>query len=66
MSAIVKALDKIEEGQESRGLCAEAAEGDIEFKDGKFTVAARQVGAWAMSRSTPYRDKFVAPIWSRA
>jgi len=40
MSAIVKALDKVE--AKARKIAAhvmEAAEGDIEFKDGKFTVA---------------------------
>lgn len=40
MSAIVKALDKIEaKAKKVAGFMMEAAEGDIEFKDGKFTVA---------------------------
>jgi carbon-monoxide dehydrogenase large subunit len=39
MSAIFKALDKIEaKAKKVAGYCLEAAEGDIEFKDGKFTV----------------------------
>jgi aerobic carbon-monoxide dehydrogenase large subunit len=39
MSAIVKALDKVEaKAKKVAALCMEAAEGDIEFKDGKFTV----------------------------
>jgi carbon-monoxide dehydrogenase large subunit len=39
MSAIVKALDKIEaKAKKVAGFLMEAAEGDIEFKDGKFTV----------------------------
>jgi carbon-monoxide dehydrogenase large subunit len=39
MSAIVKALDKIEaKARKVAGHVLEAAEGDIEFKDGKFTV----------------------------
>ncbi len=40
MSAIVKALDKIEiKAKKVAAFMMEAAEGDIEFKDGKFTVA---------------------------
>ena len=40
MSAIVKALDKVEaKAKKVAALMLEAAEGDIEFKDGKFTVA---------------------------
>ncbi len=39
MSAIVKALDKIEaKAKKVAGYVLEAAEGDIEFKDGKFSV----------------------------
>jgi aerobic carbon-monoxide dehydrogenase large subunit len=39
MSAIFKALDKIEaKAKKVAGHVLEAAEGDIEFKDGKFTV----------------------------
>ncbi len=39
MSAIVKALDKVEaKAKKVAALCMEAAEGDIEFKDGKFSV----------------------------
>ncbi len=39
MSAIVKALDKIEaKAKKVAGHVLEASEGDIEFKDGKFTV----------------------------
>src|SRR6187401_223451 len=40
MSAIVKALDKVEaKAKKVATHLLEAAEGDIEFKDGKFTVA---------------------------
>ena len=40
MSAIVKALDKVEaKAKRVAAFMMEAAEGDIEFKDGKFTVA---------------------------
>jgi carbon-monoxide dehydrogenase large subunit len=40
MSAIVKALDKVEaKAKKVAAFMMEAAEGDIEFKDGKFTVA---------------------------
>ncbi len=40
MSAIVKALDKVEaKAKKIAAHMLEAAEGDIEFKDGKFTVA---------------------------
>jgi carbon-monoxide dehydrogenase large subunit len=39
MSAIVKALDKVEaKAKKVAAFMMEAAEGDIEFKDGKFTV----------------------------
>jgi aerobic carbon-monoxide dehydrogenase large subunit len=39
MSAIVKALDKVEaKAKKVAALCMEAAEKDIDFKDGKFTV----------------------------
>ena len=39
MSAIVKALDKIEaKAKKVAGFMMEAAESDIDFKDGKFTV----------------------------
>jgi carbon-monoxide dehydrogenase large subunit len=39
MSAIVKALDKVEaKAKKVAAFMLEAAEGDIEFKDGKFTV----------------------------
>jgi len=39
MSAIVKALDKVEaKARKVAALCMEAAEADIDFKDGKFTV----------------------------
>jgi len=39
MSAIVKALDKIEaKAKKVAGFMMEASENDIEFKDGKFTV----------------------------
>jgi aerobic carbon-monoxide dehydrogenase large subunit len=41
MSAIVKALDKVEaKAKKVAAYLLEAAEGDIEFKDGKFTVPA--------------------------
>ncbi|HKH95323.1 MAG TPA: molybdopterin cofactor-binding domain-containing protein, partial [Beijerinckiaceae bacterium] len=40
MSAIFKAIDKvIAKGKKVAGYVLEAAEGDIEFKDGKFSVA---------------------------
>jgi carbon-monoxide dehydrogenase large subunit len=40
MSAIVKALEKVEaKAKKVAGFMMEAAESDIEFKDGKFTVA---------------------------
>jgi carbon-monoxide dehydrogenase large subunit len=40
MSAIYKAIDKvIAKGKKVAGYALEAAEGDIEFKDGKFSVA---------------------------
>lgn len=45
MSAIVKALDKVE--AKARKIAAhilEASEGDIEFKDGRFTVAGTDRG----------------------
>jgi aerobic carbon-monoxide dehydrogenase large subunit len=39
MSAIVKALDKVEaKAKKVAALCMEAAESDIDFKDGKFSV----------------------------
>jgi aerobic carbon-monoxide dehydrogenase large subunit len=39
MSAIVKALDKVEaKAKKVAALCMEAAEADIDFKDGRFTV----------------------------
>jgi aerobic carbon-monoxide dehydrogenase large subunit len=39
MSAIVKALDKVEaKAKKVAALCMEAAEKDIDFKDGRFTV----------------------------
>ena len=48
MSAIVKALDKIEaKAKKVAAFMLEAAEGDIEFKDGKFTVAGTdKAAAW--------------------
>jgi carbon-monoxide dehydrogenase large subunit len=46
MSAIVKALDKIEaKAKKVAAYILEAAEGDIEFKDGKFTVAGTDKSA---------------------
>src|SRR5579885_1618650 len=46
MSAIVKALDKIEaKAKKVAAHMLEAAEGDIEFKDGKFTVAGTDKSA---------------------
>jgi aerobic carbon-monoxide dehydrogenase large subunit len=39
MSAIVKALDKVEaKAKKVAALCMEAAEADIDFKDGRFSV----------------------------
>jgi carbon-monoxide dehydrogenase large subunit len=48
MSAIVKALDKVEaKAKKVAAFMLEAAEGDIEFKDGKFTVAGTdKTAAW--------------------
>jgi carbon-monoxide dehydrogenase large subunit len=48
MSAIVKALDKIEaKAKKVAAHMLEAAEGDIEFKDGKFTVSGTdKTAAW--------------------
>ncbi|HZL61428.1 MAG TPA: xanthine dehydrogenase family protein molybdopterin-binding subunit, partial [Pseudolabrys sp.] len=46
MSAIVKALDKVEaKAKTVAAFMLEAAEGDIEFKDGKFTVAGTDKSA---------------------
>jgi carbon-monoxide dehydrogenase large subunit len=46
MSAIVKALDKIEaKAKKVAAFVLEAAEGDIEFKEGKFTVAGTDKSA---------------------
>ena len=54
MSAIVKALDKIEaKAKKVAAYVLEAAEGDIEFKDGKFTVAGTD-------RSVPWTDVTLA------
>jgi carbon-monoxide dehydrogenase large subunit len=49
MSALVKALDKVEaKAKKVAAHLMEAAEGDIEFKDGKFTVAGTDKSvAWA-------------------
>jgi carbon-monoxide dehydrogenase large subunit len=45
MSAIAKALDKvIAKGKKVAGYVLEAAEGDIEFKDGRFAVAGTDRG----------------------
>jgi carbon-monoxide dehydrogenase large subunit len=46
MSAIVKALDKVEaKAKKVAAFMMEASEGDIEFKDGKFTVAGTDKSA---------------------
>jgi aerobic carbon-monoxide dehydrogenase large subunit len=46
MSAIVKALDKVEaKAKKVAAFVLEAAEGDIEFKDGKFSVAGTDKSA---------------------
>ena len=46
ISAIVKALDKVEaKAKKVAAFMLEAAEGDIEFKDGKFTVAGTDKSA---------------------
>jgi carbon-monoxide dehydrogenase large subunit len=46
MSAVVKALDKVEaKAKKVAAYMLEAAEGDIEFKDGKFTVAGTDKSA---------------------
>ena len=48
MSALVKALDKVEaKAKKVAAHLLEAAEGDIEFKDGKFSVAGTdKTAAW--------------------
>jgi carbon-monoxide dehydrogenase large subunit len=48
MSALVKALDKVEaKAKKVAAYMLEAAEGDIEFKDGKFTIAGTdKAAAW--------------------
>ena len=48
ISAVVKALDKVEaKAKKVAAHMLEAAEGDIEFKDGKFTVAGTdKAAAW--------------------
>jgi carbon-monoxide dehydrogenase large subunit len=48
MSALVKALDKVEaKARKVAGHLLEAAEDDIEFKDGRFTVAGTdKAAAW--------------------
>jgi carbon-monoxide dehydrogenase large subunit len=46
LSAVVKALDKVEaKAKKVAAFMLEAAEGDIEFKDGKFTVAGTDKSA---------------------
>jgi carbon-monoxide dehydrogenase large subunit len=46
MTAIVKALDKVEaKAKKVAAFMLEAAEGDIEFKDGKFTIAGTDKSA---------------------
>jgi len=46
MSAIVKALDKVEaKAKKIAAHLLEAADADIEFKDGKFTVAGTDKSA---------------------
>ncbi|MFL4985758.1 MAG: xanthine dehydrogenase family protein molybdopterin-binding subunit, partial [Xanthobacteraceae bacterium] len=46
MTAIVKALDKVEaKAKKVAAFMLEAAEGDIEFKDGKFTVSGTDKSA---------------------
>jgi len=49
LSAVVKALDKVEaKAKKVASHLLEAAEGDIEFKDGKFTVKGTdKAAAWA-------------------
>ena len=58
-SAIVKALDKIvNKGRKIAAHLLEAAEGDIEFKDGKFTVAgtdrSKAFGEVALAAYVPH------------
>jgi len=58
-SAIVKALDKIvNKGKKIAAHLLEAAEGDIEFKDGKFTVAgtdrSKTFGEVALAAYVPH------------
>jgi len=62
MSAIVKALDKIEaKAKKVAAHMLEAAESDIEFKDGKFSVAGTdKSAAWAEVALNAYTaHKFV-------
>jgi carbon-monoxide dehydrogenase large subunit len=58
-SAIVKAIDKVvNKGKKIAAHLLEAAEADIEFKDGKFTVAgtdkAKTLGEVAMAAYVPH------------
>ncbi len=62
MSAVVKALDKVEaKAKKVAAYMMEAAEGDIEFKDGKFTVAGTdKSAAWGdVSLNAYVAHKFV-------
>jgi carbon-monoxide dehydrogenase large subunit len=62
ISAIVKALDKVEaKAKKVAAYMLEAAEGDIEFKDGKFTVAGTdKTAAWGEVALNAYiAHKFV-------
>src|SRR6202023_2259445 len=56
MSAVVKALDKIEaKAKKVAAHVLEAAEADIEFKDGKFTVAGTdKSAAWGEGTLNAY------------
>jgi len=63
MSAIVKAVEKvIAKGKKVASYVLEASEGDIEFKDGRFTVAAPTRGL----PSARWRCRLISPTNSRA
>ena len=69
MSAIVKALDKVEaKAKKIAAHLLEAAEGDIEFEDGSFTVAGTDKKmALARWRLRPIPRTTSRPrTWSRA
>ncbi len=69
MSAIVKALDKVEaKAKKVAGYVLEASPDDIEFKDGKFTVKGTDKSIdFASSPCRPtWRTSSAGRSWSRA